>query len=46
MSNRQRSGPKLDVRFGGSLDSVVALCKARCEMAGFQVPEGGFGSEG
>lgn len=36
-------GPKLDIRFVGSLDSVVALCKARCEMAGFHVPEGGFG---
>ena len=39
---RTRPGPKLDVRFVGSLDSVVALCKARCEMAGFHVPEGGF----
>lgn len=42
---RTRQGPKLDVRFVGSLDSVVALCKGRCEMAGFHVPEGDFGSE-
>ncbi len=42
---RTRPGPKLDVRFVGSLDSVVALCKARCEMAGFHIPEGGFGTE-
>jgi putative molybdopterin biosynthesis protein len=42
---RTRAGPKLDVRFVGSLDSVVALCKGRCEMAGFHVPEGAFGSE-
>ncbi len=42
---RTRPGPKLDVRFAGSLDSVVALCKARCEMAGFHIPEGSFGSE-
>ena len=42
---RTRPGPKLDVRFVGSLDSVVALCKARCEMAGFHVPEGAFGSD-
>lgn len=42
---RTRPGPKLDVRFAGSLDSVVALCKARCEMAGFHIPEGGFGTE-
>ncbi|HVY58781.1 MAG TPA: substrate-binding domain-containing protein [Xanthobacteraceae bacterium] len=37
---RARPGTKLDVRFVGSLDSVVALCKARCEIAGFHVPEG------
>jgi molybdate transport repressor ModE-like protein len=36
----QSSGPTLDLRFVGSLDSVVALCKARCEIAGFHVPEG------
>lgn len=42
---RSRPGPTLDVRFVGSLDSVVALCKARCEMAGFHLPEGDFGSE-
>jgi molybdate transport repressor ModE-like protein len=42
---RGRPGPKLDVRFVGSVDSVVALCKGRCEMAGFHIPEGVFGSE-
>ena len=42
---RTRDGPKLDIRFVGSLDSVVALCKARCEMAGFDIPEGDFGRE-
>jgi len=40
---RAGDGPKLDIRFVGSLDSVVALCKARCEVAGFHVPEGNFG---
>jgi putative molybdopterin biosynthesis protein len=40
---RTRDGPKLDIRFVGSLDSVVALCKARCEVAGFHVPEGELG---
>lgn len=42
---RMRPGPKLDLRFTGSLDSVVALCKARCDMAGFHIPEGDFGSD-
>jgi molybdate transport repressor ModE-like protein len=42
---RTHPGPNLDVRFVGSLDSVVALCKARCDMAGFHVPEGSFGAE-
>lgn len=42
---RTRPGPKLDVRFVGSLDSVVALCKGRCELAGFHVPEGVLGRE-
>ncbi|HEU0217843.1 MAG TPA: substrate-binding domain-containing protein [Stellaceae bacterium] len=42
---RGRAGPKLDVRFVGSLDSVVALCKGRCEIAGFHVPEGALGAE-
>ncbi|HWB47802.1 MAG TPA: substrate-binding domain-containing protein [Stellaceae bacterium] len=42
---RARPGPKLDIRFVGSVDSVVALCKGRCEVAGFHVPEGGFGAE-
>jgi putative molybdopterin biosynthesis protein len=42
---RGRAGPKLDVRFVGSVDSVVALCKGRCEIAGFHVPEGVLGAE-
>jgi molybdate transport repressor ModE-like protein len=42
---RTRPGPKLDVRFVGSLESVVALCKGRCELAGFHVPEGPLGRE-
>jgi molybdate transport repressor ModE-like protein len=42
---RSHSGPKLDIRFVGSLDSVVALCKGRCEMAGLHVPEGDFGRD-
>ena len=42
---RTRPGPKLDVRFVGSLDGVVALCKARCDLAGFHIPEGGLGSD-
>jgi molybdate-binding protein len=33
------------VRFVGSLDSVVALCKGRCEVAGFHIPEGALGRE-
>jgi putative molybdopterin biosynthesis protein len=42
---RTRPGPKLDVRFVGSLESVIALCKNRCELAGFHVPEGALGRE-
>ena len=42
---RTRPGPKLDVRFVGSLESVVALCKNRCELAGFHLPEGALGRE-
>lgn len=42
---RSQSRPKLDIRFVGSLDSVVALCKGRCEMAGFHIPEGDFGND-
>jgi molybdate transport repressor ModE-like protein len=42
---RTRPGPKLDVRFVGSLESVVALCKGRCELAGFHIPEGMLGRE-
>ena len=42
---RTRKGPKIDVRFVGSLESVVALCKGRCELAGFHIPEGALGRE-
>jgi molybdate transport repressor ModE-like protein len=42
---RTRPGPKLDMRFVGSLESVVALCKGRCELAGFHIPEGALGRE-
>jgi molybdate transport repressor ModE-like protein len=42
---RTRPGPKLDVRFVGSLDSVVALCKGRCELAGFHIPDGPLGRD-
>jgi molybdate transport repressor ModE-like protein len=42
---RTGPGPKLDVRFVGSLESVIALCKGRCELAGFHVPEGALGRE-
>lgn len=42
---RMRPGPKLDVRFVGSLESVIALCKGRCELAGFHIPEGALGRE-
>jgi molybdate transport repressor ModE-like protein len=42
---RTRPGPKLDVRFVGSLESVVAICKGRCELAGFHIPEGALGRE-
>jgi putative molybdopterin biosynthesis protein len=37
---RSRPGPKLDVRFVGSIESVMALCKSRCEVAGILIPEG------
>jgi molybdate-binding protein len=40
---RTRPGPKLDVRFGGSIESVLALCKSQCEVAGFLIPEGALG---
>src|SRR5271167_3188269 len=40
---RTGAGPKLDVRFMGSLESVIALCKSRCEIAGFHLPEGALG---
>ena len=42
---RTGPGPKLDVRFVGSLESVISLCKARCEIAAFHLPEGSLGQE-
>jgi molybdate transport repressor ModE-like protein len=45
LRTRPGPGPKLDVRFVGSLESVVALCKGRCELAGFHIPEGALGRE-
>jgi putative molybdopterin biosynthesis protein len=36
----QRVGLKLDVRFQGSLQSLEALCKGQCALAGFHVAEG------
>jgi molybdate transport repressor ModE-like protein len=42
---RERPGPKLDIRFVGSLESVIALCKGRCELAGFHVPSGPLGRD-
>jgi putative molybdopterin biosynthesis protein len=40
---RMRPGPKLDVRFVGSIESVMALSKSQCEVAGFLIPEGALG---
>jgi putative molybdopterin biosynthesis protein len=40
---RMRPGPKLDVRFVGNLESVMAVSKSLCEVAGFLIPEGGLG---
>lgn len=37
-------GP-LDIRFVGSLDSVIALARSQCDIAGFHVPEGPLGRE-
>jgi molybdate transport repressor ModE-like protein len=42
---RTGPGPKLDVRFVGSLESVIALCKSQCEVAGFHLPEAALGRE-
>jgi putative molybdopterin biosynthesis protein len=39
---RMRPGPKLDVRFVGSIESVMTLAKSQCEVAGFLIPEGGL----
>ncbi len=36
----QRSGLKLDLRFAGSLESLCALAKNRCVLAGFHLAEG------
>ena len=35
-----REGLKLDLRFLGSLDSLAALSKGECSMAGFHIAEG------
>jgi putative molybdopterin biosynthesis protein len=40
---RSRPGPKLDVRFVGSIKGVMALSKSQCEVAGFLIPEGDLG---
>jgi len=40
---RAGPGPQLDVRFVGSLESVIALCKAQCEVAGFHLPKAPLG---
>jgi putative molybdopterin biosynthesis protein len=42
---RTRAGPKLDVRFVGSLDGIIAMRKSQCEIAGFHLPEGLLGRE-
>jgi putative molybdopterin biosynthesis protein len=36
----QRPGCKLDLRFQGSIDSLAALAKGQCTLAGFHVAEG------
>ncbi|MBS0338403.1 MAG: LysR family transcriptional regulator [Proteobacteria bacterium] len=36
----QRGGLKLDLRFGGSLESLCALSKGQCALAGFHLAEG------
>ncbi len=36
----QRPGFKLDLRFQGSIDSLAALAKGHCTLAGFHVAEG------
>jgi len=36
----QRTGFKLDVRFQGSLESLAALSKDQCALAGFHIAEG------
>jgi putative molybdopterin biosynthesis protein len=36
----QREGLKIDVRFQGSLESVRALARGQCELAGFHLAEG------
>lgn len=41
---RTHPGPKLDVRFINSPDSVKSLSMARCDVAGFHVPDGALGA--
>jgi putative molybdopterin biosynthesis protein len=36
----QRPGFKLDLRFQGSIESLSALAKGRCSLAGFHIAEG------
>lgn len=40
-----RTGPKLDIQIAGSLGGITALCRSRCEIAGFHFPEGELGAE-
>jgi molybdate transport repressor ModE-like protein len=42
---RTQPGTKLDVRFASSVESVIALCKGRCELAGFHIPTGLLGRD-
>jgi molybdate transport repressor ModE-like protein len=42
---RTQPGTKLDVRFATSVESVIALCKGRCELAGFHIPTGLLGRD-
>lgn len=40
---QKRTGPKLDIQIAGSLGGITALCKSRCDIAGFHFPEGELG---
>lgn len=42
---RTRMALKVDVRFVGSLNSLLTLCKSRCDLAGFHIPEGELGRD-